>query len=268
MSQSCPPLEELSLTGHGNSLLTLPIGLPRQGVAVGGSNAADGDPWDFVLNGTRIVVEADDVRNAVRDGAPEGVREHWVDVDGVRWPPKQVLALATGLSRQQFTSHVALRQLQRLGFQTSASAWSGATREPNLTAMRAAKTAQPEAPDHSATTGRIVMVGCSQTKAAAAAPARELFTGELFRKARAHAEELDAPWYVLSAKFGLLDPEEVVSPYDVFLGEQSGGYRSAWGQWVVAQLAERERKDEPHVAGLNGVLAARTVRAPSHLPAV
>ena len=107
-------------------------------------------------------------------------------------------------------------------------------------------------------TSRIVLVGCSQTKAPAAAPARDLFVGPLFRKARLYAERSGAPWYVLSAKFGLLDPDEVVSPYDVYLGNCSVQYRSAWGGWVVAQLAEREQLSGAVVE----VHAGRTYCAP------
>jgi hypothetical protein len=36
--------------------------------------------------------------------------------DGRRWPPKQVLALVTGLDRADFTTHQARRALTRLGF--------------------------------------------------------------------------------------------------------------------------------------------------------
>nr|MDP9460673.1 hypothetical protein [Actinomycetota bacterium] len=50
---------------------------------------------EFVLNGVRHTVDARAVRAAVRGLTPDDVREHWVDVDGVHWPPKQVFALTT-----------------------------------------------------------------------------------------------------------------------------------------------------------------------------
>ena len=70
---------------------------------------------DFVLNGTTHSLDPSALRSALRGGAPEQVREHWVEVDGRRWPPKQALALVTGLDRAEFTSHIALRQFRRLG---------------------------------------------------------------------------------------------------------------------------------------------------------
>jgi hypothetical protein len=54
---------------------------------------------------------------AALDGAlPEPIHEHFVVVSGRRWPPKQVLALVTGLDRADFTTHQARRALTRLGF--------------------------------------------------------------------------------------------------------------------------------------------------------
>jgi hypothetical protein len=87
----------------------------------------------------------------------------------------------------------------------------------------------------------IVLVGCSGSKAADPARAAELFTGAGFRKARDLAIRSGKPWYVISAKFGLLHPDEVIAPYDVYLPKQSPRYRSAWASWVVAQLGERHR---------------------------
>lgn len=70
----------------------------------------------------------------------------------------------------------------------------------------------------------------------AAAAARDLYTSPLFAKRRAYAEDRGCPWFVLSARHGLLSPGEVIEPYDVALKEQSPAYRRAWGEWTVARL--------------------------------
>ena len=44
------------------------------------------------------------VRSVLVGHSPDAVRTHWVDVDGVHWPPGQVLALATGADRRRTTS--------------------------------------------------------------------------------------------------------------------------------------------------------------------
>jgi len=193
---------------------------------------------EFVLNGVSHALQPDDIRSALRPARPEPVREHWVDVDGVHWPPKQVFALATRIDRSEFTSHLALRHLQRLGFRTSD--WSGSRVErPTEAAPQAAApverrvtTGQPPL-----STRDVVLIGCSGSKAGTAGPAAELFTGAAFVKGREHARASGQPWYVLSAKYGLLSPDEVIAPYDVYLGDQSTTYRKTWGAGVVAQLS-------------------------------
>ncbi|WP_368679881.1 hypothetical protein R1X32_00510 (plasmid) [Rhodococcus opacus] len=56
----------------------------------------------------------------IKEVAPEPIREHWVDVDGVRYPPKQAYQLISNLPRSTFTSHTALARLRVIGFTTSA----------------------------------------------------------------------------------------------------------------------------------------------------
>jgi hypothetical protein len=190
---------------------------------------------DFVLNGVSHSLHADDVRSALRATRPEDVREHWVEVDGVRWPPKQAFALVAGVDRAEFTSHNALRQLQRLGFATSA--WSGDGRARLVDAAVRQAPGGPAGVPSPTSTCDVVLIGCSGSKAATARPASELFTGATFVKGRDRARRLGVPWYVLSAKYGVLSPDEVIAPYDVYLGDQSTTYRTAWGAWVVAQLS-------------------------------
>jgi hypothetical protein len=71
---------------------------------------------DFTLNGRRMSLTADQVRQRVQ-AAPEPVRQHGVRVDGVVYPVKQVFELATGVPRGDFTSHIARRHLAALGFE-------------------------------------------------------------------------------------------------------------------------------------------------------
>jgi hypothetical protein len=74
---------------------------------------------EFRLNGQMLQLDAGSVTIAATRTDREDIREHWVDVRGRRWPPKQLFAAATGIPRSEFTSHIALRLLQRVGFTTS-----------------------------------------------------------------------------------------------------------------------------------------------------
>ena len=94
------------------------------------------------------------------------------------------------------------------------------------------------------------------------ATAAELFRGPGFVRARELAATSGTPWFVLSAKHGLLEPADVVGPFDLQLGERSSAYRSAWGEWVVAQLGERVPLEGAVVEVHGGVDFAQPLRQP------
>lgn len=71
---------------------------------------------EFTLGGERFELTPELVRTRLSQHVPEEVREYWVEVDGVRWPVKQVIALATGAKRTRFQSHDSRRWLANLGF--------------------------------------------------------------------------------------------------------------------------------------------------------
>lgn len=73
----------------------------------------------FTIAGELVELDAARVRRQVVGRSPEAIRTHWVEIDGVRWPPKQVFGLATGIPRTSFISHAAIRVLRRLGLTTS-----------------------------------------------------------------------------------------------------------------------------------------------------
>lgn len=75
----------------------------------------------------------------------------------------------------------------------------------------------------------VVLVGCGKEKLDRAAKAKDLYTGQLFRKARTYAERIGDEWAILSAKHFLLSPEEVIKPYERRL---QGLHRDYLRQWV------------------------------------
>jgi hypothetical protein len=82
------------------------------------------------------------------------------------------------------------------------------------------------------------LVACVAGKLGRPAPARELYTSDWFRKARAYVEALGAPWMILSAQHGLLDPAQVVAPYDATLIGAPEWRRLQWGEAVGFKLFE------------------------------
>ena len=70
----------------------------------------------MTVSGHRYSLDSRSVEAALQGALPEPIHEHFVVINGRRWPPKQVLALVTGLDRADFTTHQARRALTRLGF--------------------------------------------------------------------------------------------------------------------------------------------------------
>ena len=71
---------------------------------------------EIMLGGQPFDLTPELVRARLSGHAPEDVREYWVEVDSVRWPVKQVIALATGAKRARFQSQDSRRWLANMGF--------------------------------------------------------------------------------------------------------------------------------------------------------
>jgi hypothetical protein len=70
----------------------------------------------FTISGQEFELDYDSVTESVRDLLPDPLQEHYVVVNGRRFPPKQVIFQATGVDKADFTTHQARRVLKRLGF--------------------------------------------------------------------------------------------------------------------------------------------------------
>lgn len=86
------------------------------------------------------------------------------------------------------------------------------------------------------TTPRAILIGCGATKLTHAAPAAELYVGNLFRQRRAYAERSGAPWAILSAQWGLVRPERVLEPYDVSMASKKPADLHRWGSITLTAL--------------------------------
>lgn len=80
------------------------------------------------------------------------------------------------------------------------------------------------------------LVACGKRKQPTAAPAQDLYTGSLFRKASAYARATYDQWFILSAKHGLLLPAQWIEPYDLSLRDLPRNQRQAWAESVLDEL--------------------------------
>ena len=70
----------------------------------------------FTHRGEIYVLTKEQVVEAVRGVAPEAIRAHWAEINGVHYPVKQVFARATSFDRLDFATNQARDRLRRLGF--------------------------------------------------------------------------------------------------------------------------------------------------------
>lgn len=83
----------------------------------------------------------------------------------------------------------------------------------------------------------IVLISCSKSKLAKPALARELYTGQLFKKAVAWAERHGHQWFVISALHGLVAPTQSLAPYNYSLKERCGSReRESWAHRTIRAL--------------------------------
>lgn len=97
----------------------------------------------------------------------------------------------------------------------------------------------------------IGLVACGKQKRQVdVAPARSLYSSPLFRKSAAYAEQRCQVWFILSAKYGLLWPNNLLSPYDQKL-DRTG--MASWDEMILDRLRE-ELADvtDPHLVVLAG----------------
>lgn len=99
-------------------------------------------------------------------------------------------------------------------------------------------------------TVRVCLVGCGKLKASEARPAKDLYLGQLFRAARAYAEQSCDDWVVLSALHGVVPPDQVLEPYDLTMGNLRIAERETWAHIARGQLRHRYRGLDVQFIGL------------------
>lgn len=85
----------------------------------------------------------------------------------------------------------------------------------------------------------VYLVSCVSQKRTTPAPARDLYVSQWFLKARRYVEAQGGTWFILSAEYGLLDPDTVVAPYERTLNQMLVANRRAWAKRVADALVPR-----------------------------
>ena len=83
---------------------------------------------------------------------------------------------------------------------------------------------------------RVGLVGCVKTKQTVPCLARDLYISPLFVGRRAYVERSCDRWYILSAKHGLVAPDQLLAPYEQTLTTMPARARQEWSRTVLAEL--------------------------------
>src|SRR5262249_18299490 len=82
------------------------------------------------------------------------------------------------------------------------------------------------------------LVSCVSQKQGHKCAARDLYISSWFLKAREYAEASGIPWFILSAKYGLVPSDRVIDPYEQTLNKMGVGERRVWAKRVDLDLLE------------------------------
>jgi len=95
------------------------------------------------------------------------------------------------------------------------------------------------------------LISCVGKKHPNAIEARDLYDSALFAKSREFVERYCDFWFILSAKYGLIEPTAVIEPYEETLNTKSRRERDEWAEEVWAMLCQQLKPDD-HVTILAG----------------
>ena len=86
---------------------------------------------------------------------------------------------------------------------------------------------------------RVGLVGCVKAKSTHSAPAVDLYQSALFRGRVQYVVGSCDQWFILSALHGVVEPDQILEPYDVALDDASRQQRREWSRRVLLQLLGR-----------------------------
>lgn len=83
---------------------------------------------------------------------------------------------------------------------------------------------------------KLYLISCVSVKRLHPIEAGNLYSSPWFLMARNLILQTKEPWFILSAKYGLLSPEMIVAPYNTTLNTMGVSERRAWANRVKQQM--------------------------------
>ena len=69
----------------------------------------------FIIRGNNYEIDAEIIKRAIRGHQPNPIRRYFVEINGDRYPVKQVISIACNILPVSFTSRDAYRILEKVG---------------------------------------------------------------------------------------------------------------------------------------------------------
>lgn len=108
---------------------------------------------------------------------------------------------------------------------------------------------------------RIGLVSCGKMKAADPAPARHLYQSELFQLSLAYAEATCDRVFLLSAKHGVIHPDEQLKPYEFTIDKLTAVERLLWASDAIRKVRDVASPDPATLVLFAGESYVRPLRA-------
>ena len=100
----------------------------------------------------------------------------------------------------------------------------------------------------------VVLMSCVKSKRGHRCKAGDMYTSPHFQKMMAYAQSLKPKnIFILSAKYGLLSPCDIIYPYEQTLKTLSASERRQWAQQVISELRNRCSLEEDAFVILAGI---------------
>jgi cytoplasmic iron level regulating protein YaaA (DUF328/UPF0246 family) len=100
---------------------------------------------------------------------------------------------------------------------------------------------------------KIVLISCVSVKLSHKARAEDLYISPLFKYGLSYAKTLHPDKiYILSAKYGLLELDEIIEPYNTTLNTMKSNEIKEWSERVLIQLNKKVNLNSDQVIFLAG----------------
>ena len=100
---------------------------------------------------------------------------------------------------------------------------------------------------------KVVFISCSSKKRSTESKAKDLYVSPLFVKSLSYAHKLQPDLiFILSAKYGLIELDRKIEPYDITLKRMPAAHVKVWSNNVLTRLSKYTDLDKDHFIILAG----------------